>query len=102
MTTVTSHQPHGRAGVDRPQVPAMAAKPLKLRLLAVAGAAAAVFVALKLTGALDHLSFAALARNREWLVVRVEALGLGAPVLFVLAYAACTALSLPTEIGRAS
>ena len=98
MTTATSHQPHGKGGVDRSQVPAMAAKPLKLRLLAVATAAAAVFVALKLTGALDHLSFAALARNREWLVVRVEALGLGAPVLFVLAYAACTALSLPTGL----
>ena len=78
--------------------PAPAAKPLGFRLLAVAGAAAAVAIALKLTGALDHLSFAALARNREWLVTQVEALGPGAPVLFVLAYAACTALSLPTGL----
>jgi uncharacterized membrane protein YdjX (TVP38/TMEM64 family) len=78
--------------------PRPAAKPLGLRLLAVAGAAAAVFVALQLTGALDHLSFAALARNREWLVTQVEALGPGALALFVLAYAACTALSLPTGL----
>ena len=78
--------------------PPPAAKPLGLRLLAVAGAAAAVLIALKLTGALDHLGFAALARNREWLVTQVEALGPAAPVLFVLAYAACTALSLPTGL----
>ena len=80
------------------RLPPPAAKPLGFRLLAVAGAAAAVFVALKLTGALDHLSFAALARNREWLVTQVEALGPAAPILFVLAYAACTAFSLPTGL----
>ena len=84
------------SATTRPPPPA--AMPLGLRLLAVAGAAAAVFVALKLTGALDHLSFAALARNREWLVTQVEALGPAAPILFVLAYAACTAFSLPTGL----
>ncbi len=68
MTTIATHQPRGRGGADRSQVRAPAAKPLKLRLLAVATAAAAVFVVLKLTGALDHLGFAALARNRDWLV----------------------------------
>jgi uncharacterized membrane protein YdjX (TVP38/TMEM64 family) len=78
--------------------PPPAAKRLGFRLLAVAGAAAAVATALELNGALDHLSFAALARNRESLVMQVEALGPGAPVLFVLAYAACTALSLPTGL----
>jgi uncharacterized membrane protein YdjX (TVP38/TMEM64 family) len=84
------------SATTRPPPPA--AKPLGFRLLAVAGAAAAVAIALELTGALDHLSFAALARNREWLVMQVEALGPSAPVLFVLAYAACTALSLPTGL----
>jgi uncharacterized membrane protein YdjX (TVP38/TMEM64 family) len=78
--------------------PPPVAKRLGFRLLAVAGAAAAVAIALELTGALDHLSFAALARNREWLVTQVEALGPGAPVVFILAYAACTALSLPTGL----
>jgi uncharacterized membrane protein YdjX (TVP38/TMEM64 family) len=73
-------------------------KPLLLRLLATVAVAAAVFAALKLTGALDHLSFAALSRNREWLVAQVAALGLAAPLLFVLIYAACTALSLPTGL----
>lgn len=84
------------SATTRPPPPA--AKSLGLRLLAVAGAAAAVFVALKLTEALDHLSFAALARNREWLVTQVDALGPAASVLFVLAYAVCTALSLPTGL----
>jgi uncharacterized membrane protein YdjX (TVP38/TMEM64 family) len=74
------------------------AKSLKLRLLAVAVAVAAVVVALKLTGALDYLSFAALAHNRDWLVARVEELGFGALVLFILVYALCTTLSLPTGL----
>jgi len=74
------------------------ARSLKLRLLAVAVAVAAVAVILKLTGALDYLSFAALARNREWLVERVEELGFAAPLVFMLVYAVCTALSLPTGL----
>src|SRR3712207_1809469 len=80
------------------QLPPPAAKPLGLRLLIVAAAIIAVAAALKLTGALDVLSFAALARNREWLVAEVAALGIAAPILFVLVYAACTALSLPTGL----
>ena len=80
------------------QLPPPPAKPLGLRLLIVVAAIIAVAAALKLTGALDVLSFAALARNREWLVAEVAALGIAAPILFVLAYAACTALSLPTGL----
>lgn len=73
-------------------------KSLKLRLLTVALAVAAVTVLLKLTGALDYLSFEALAENREWLVAEVGELGLAAPLLFILIYALCTALSLPTGL----
>ncbi len=80
------------------QPPAPAARPLGLRLLATAAAVIAVAAALKLTGALDLLSFAALARHREWLVAEVAALGAAAPVLFILVYAACTAFSLPTGL----
>ena len=77
-------------------------KSLKLRLLAVALAVAAVVAVLKLTGALDYLSFGALARNREWLVGEVEALGFGAALVFMLVYAVSTALSLPTGTPRTS
>ncbi len=77
---------------------APAPKSLKLRLLAIAAAVAAVVVVLKLTGTLDYLSFAELARNRDWLAGRVEELGLAAPIVFILAYALCTALSLPTGL----
>jgi uncharacterized membrane protein YdjX (TVP38/TMEM64 family) len=87
-----------RADVDRAQVPSPSAKSVKLRLLAVAVAVAAVIVVLKLTGLLDYLSFASLARNRGWLVGRVNELGLAAPAVFILVYAACTALSLPTGL----
>ena len=74
------------------------AKSLKLRLLAVAVSVAAVVFVLNLTGALGYLSFAALARNREWLVGRVEELGVAAPAVFVLVYAVCTAFSLPSGL----
>jgi uncharacterized membrane protein YdjX (TVP38/TMEM64 family) len=74
------------------------AKSLTLRLLAVAAAVAAVVAMLKLTGALDYLSFEALARNREWLVGEVEVLGFGAALVFMLVYAVSTALSLPTGL----
>jgi uncharacterized membrane protein YdjX (TVP38/TMEM64 family) len=75
-----------------------ATKSLKLRLLAIVAAIAAFVVVLKITGTLDYLSFAALARNREWLVLRVDELWLAAPIVFVLIYALCTALSLPTGL----
>jgi uncharacterized membrane protein YdjX (TVP38/TMEM64 family) len=75
-----------------------ATKSLKLRLLAIAAVAAAVVVALKLTGTLDYLNFAELARNRDWLVGRVQELGFAAPIVFVLVYALCTAFSLPTGL----
>jgi uncharacterized membrane protein YdjX (TVP38/TMEM64 family) len=77
---------------------APAAKSLKLRLLAIAAVAAAVVGALKLTGTLDYLSFTELARNRDWLVGRVQELGIAAPIVFVLVYALCTAFSLPTGV----
>jgi uncharacterized membrane protein YdjX (TVP38/TMEM64 family) len=80
------------------EIPTRSAKSLTLRLLAVAAAVAAVIVVLKLTGALDYLSFSALARNREWLVGQVEALGFGAAIVFMLVYAVSTALSLPTGL----
>ena len=73
-------------------------KSLKLRLLAIAAVAAAVVVVLKLTGTLDYFSFTELARNRDWLVGRVEELGFAAPIVFVLVYALCTAFSLPTGL----
>lgn len=71
---------------------------MPLRIAILAGAAGATLALLELTGALDHLSFASLARNREWLAAQVESLGLLAPLAFVLAYAAFTALSLPTGL----
>ena len=70
------------------QLPSPAAKSLGLRLLIVACAIIAAAAILKLTGALEYLTFTALARNREWLVTEVAALGIAAPILFVLAYAA--------------
>jgi uncharacterized membrane protein YdjX (TVP38/TMEM64 family) len=77
---------------------ATAAKSLKLRLLAIAAAVAAIVVVLKLTGTLDYLSFAELASNRVWLTARVDELGFAAPIVFVLVYALCTAFSLPTGL----
>jgi uncharacterized membrane protein YdjX (TVP38/TMEM64 family) len=71
---------------------------LKARLLTVALAVGAVVLALKLTGALDYLTFPALAENRVWLVGRVDALGYAAPLLFIFVYALSTALSLPTGL----
>jgi uncharacterized membrane protein YdjX (TVP38/TMEM64 family) len=79
-------------------MPPPPARPLWPRLLATAATAVAVAAILKASGALDLLSFAALARHREWLAAEVAALGVVAPVLFILAYAACTALSLPTGL----
>ncbi len=42
-----------------------------------------------------YLSFEQLAAHREWLLAEVARLGLVAPVLFVLVYAAATGLSIP-------
>lgn len=73
-------------------------KPLAPRLLIAGAVLAATFATLKLTGALDWLSFAALAEHREWLVGQVARLGLVAALIFVAVYALCTALSLPTGL----
>ncbi len=98
MIPIPSPRPPTRDGTDRPGNAGRSPASLTLRLLAVAVAAGTILLVLRLTGALDHLSFAALARNREWLAAQVDALGLLAPVAFVLAYAAFTALSLPTGL----
>jgi uncharacterized membrane protein YdjX (TVP38/TMEM64 family) len=100
MSNIVVYRPPPRGGLAPVEDPAKgpAGRSLTVRLAAVAVAVAAVAAVLKLTGALDHLSFAALARNREWLVGQVEALGAAALVVFVLVYAACTALSLPTGL----
>jgi uncharacterized membrane protein YdjX (TVP38/TMEM64 family) len=73
-------------------------KPLAPRLLFAAAIVGLVAGTLKLTGALDYLSFSALAENREWLVGEVERLGLVAALIFVAIYAVSTALSLPTGL----
>jgi uncharacterized membrane protein YdjX (TVP38/TMEM64 family) len=98
MIRVSTPPPPDRDGRDPAAGSGRPPASLAPRLLAVASAAAAGFILLKLTGALDHLTFAALARNREWLVARVDGLGFLAPVAFVLVYAAFTALSLPTGL----
>ena len=98
MTRITSSLPAhaGSTGTAAAAGPSPAS--LKARLVTVALVVAAVALALQLTGALDYLTFPALAQNREWLVGRVEALGPAAPLLFVLIYALSTALSLPTGL----
>jgi uncharacterized membrane protein YdjX (TVP38/TMEM64 family) len=98
MSISHSRPPHRAGGFDRASPSAAGAKSLALRLAAVAGAAAAVALLLNVTGALDQLSFAGLARNREWLGERVRELGYAAPLVFTLVYALCTAFSLPTGL----
>jgi uncharacterized membrane protein YdjX (TVP38/TMEM64 family) len=98
MKRTSTYQPPQRIDGDRAQVAKPSEKSLKLRFFVVAIAVAVVVVVLKLTGLLDYLSFASLARNREWLVARVDALGFAAPAVFILVYAVCTALSLPTGL----
>ncbi len=78
--------------------PKAAGMPLPLRLLVLAAGVAGVAAVLNITGALDYLSFEALGRNREWLAAKVADFGLAAPLVFILVYAACTALSLPTGL----
>jgi uncharacterized membrane protein YdjX (TVP38/TMEM64 family) len=94
MTGTRSDPPAGAGGAG----PALRAGSLKLRLLMAALSVAAVVLTLNLTGALDYLSFAALAENRAWLAERVAALGYAAPLLFILVYALSTAFSLPTGL----
>src|SRR5919107_1906758 len=97
--TIARFPPQGRTGgPDRIPLPATGTKSLTLRLAMVAGVVAAVALLLNVTGALDYLSFAELARNREWLGERVRELGYAAPLVFVLVYALCTAFSLPTGL----
>jgi uncharacterized membrane protein YdjX (TVP38/TMEM64 family) len=74
------------------------ASSLKLRLVAIALGVAATAIALRSSGALDYLTFASLAEHREALAGQVAALGLLAPLLFLLVYALTTALSLPTGL----
>ncbi len=94
MTGTRSDPPAGAGGPG----PAPRAGSLKLRLLVAALSVAAVVLTLNLTGALDYLSFAALAENRAWLAEQVAALGYAAPLLFILVYALSTAFSLPTGL----
>ncbi len=94
MTSIVSYPPDGPGG----GVTQAGAKSLKLRLVTAAFAVGGIALVLNLTGALDYLTFAALAEHREWLVRQVDALGLAAPLVFILVYALCTALSLPTGL----
>ncbi len=97
MNPMSIHAP-ARAGSPGAPPVAPGRASLGPRLMAVALAVAGIALTLELTGALGYLSFEALAENRDWLVGRVEALGYAAPALFVLVYALCTALSLPTGL----
>ncbi|HYD99794.1 MAG TPA: TVP38/TMEM64 family protein [Alphaproteobacteria bacterium] len=98
MNGIPSQSPRRIDSGDRAPPPAAGPRSLALRLAAVAAAVAAVALVLNLTGALDQLSFAGLARNREWLAGRVQSLGHAAPLAFILVYALCTAFSLPTGL----
>ena len=98
MKQIPAYPPSSTEGMRQTQPPHSAARSIQSRLLAVALAVVGVAVLLKLTGALDHLSFGALARNREWLGERVDELGFAAPLAFIIFYAVCTALSLPTGL----
>ncbi len=62
---------------------------LPLIVLVVAG------IAVWLSGVHRYVSFHALEAHREWLLAQVAALGIWAPVAFILLYAAVAALSLP-------
>ena len=55
----------------------------------------ALGVATWLSGAHRYVSFHALEAHREWVLSQVAALGLWAPVAFILLYAAVAALSIP-------
>ena len=63
--TIARLPPRRRTGgADQIPLPATETKSLTLRLATIAGAVAAVAFLLNVTGALDYLSFAELARNR--------------------------------------
>ena len=81
--------------MDRAQGTAEPSRPLWPRLLAVGAVVIVAGVVLKSTGATGLLSFDMLARNREWLAMQVDRLGLLAPVAYAGAYALAVALSLP-------
>jgi uncharacterized membrane protein YdjX (TVP38/TMEM64 family) len=64
------------------------------RWLPLALVAAAIAAALLLH--VDrYLAFETLAAHREWLLLKVESWGIGAALVFVLAYAAAVGLSIP-------
>jgi len=71
---------------------------LSARLALIGTSVAALALLLNLTGALDYLSFSALADNRDWLIRQISLLGYAAPLVFILVYALSTALSLPTGL----
>ncbi len=79
MATMTDPDLHARAGWRA-----------RLPFLAILAVALAGFVLLR-----DYLSFEALARHREALVALRDAWPLAAPLVFIAAYAAIVALSLP-------
>ncbi|MBV9861177.1 MAG: TVP38/TMEM64 family protein [Alphaproteobacteria bacterium] len=62
---------------------------IPLGILALAGLGFVAF------GGRHYLTLAALAENRDWLAATIARAGAMAPVLFVLGYAALTALSVP-------
>ena len=45
-----------------------------------------------------YLTFEALAQNRQWLLAEVGRLGVAAPILFAVVYAAAAALSIPGAV----
>jgi uncharacterized membrane protein YdjX (TVP38/TMEM64 family) len=99
MTATSTPTPRPTARhVRNPDPQPGGGKSLTLRIALVAVGVAAVALLLNVTGALDYLSFPALARNREWLALQVDELGYAAALIFILAYALCTALSLPTGL----
>ena len=55
----------------------------------------AACIAAWLSGAHRYVSFHALEAHREWLLTQVAALGVWAPVAFILLYACVAALSIP-------
>lgn len=83
---------------DADMAPPLAQCSLMPRFALAALGAAAVVLVVRLTGALDYLSFESLADHRVWLVQEVRELGLAAPLVFIGIYALSTALSLPTGL----
>jgi uncharacterized membrane protein YdjX (TVP38/TMEM64 family) len=85
------HSSMGAAGATSAPAPAWR------RFLPLAVILAAIALAFWLR--LDrYLTFEALAQNRQWLLGQVASLGIAAPILFALVYAAAAALSIPGAI----